>query len=67
MACIARWHGYVALRRTREHGLMNNQRLGPSGSEMKFIPPPPSGGRPTCKWVQGITCVSWLGWGPCSV
>lgn len=59
MACIARWHGYVALSRTREHGLMDNQRLGSSGSEMSSSTPVSAldGGRPTCEWVQGITCV----------
>lgn len=41
---------------------MNNQRLGPSGSEMSSSPPSTlDGGRPTCEWVQGITCVGWLG------
>lgn len=34
-------HGYVALSRTREHGLINVQRLGSSGSEMSSSSPPP--------------------------
>lgn len=33
--------GYVALSRTREHGLINVQRLGSSGSEMSSSSPRP--------------------------
>lgn len=56
-------HGYVAPSRTREHGLINVQRLGSSGSEMSSSSPPSAldGGRPTCEWVQGST-LGLAGW-----